>query len=112
MKNLGQKFKILRQRKGLNQKSMAELLDISIPAYSKLETGITDPNFSRIIQIATIHELDIRQLLAIGEEEKSAQQHENDILKQKILALEASVIRLQGKLIDLYDKEDMRLKGN
>jgi transcriptional regulator with XRE-family HTH domain len=112
MKNLGQKFKILRQRKGLNQKSMAELLDISIPAYSKLETGITDPNFSRIIQIAKIHDLDIRQLLAIGEEEKSAQQHENETLKQKILTLEASVIRLQGKLIDLYDKEDMRLKGN
>jgi len=111
MKNLGQKFKILRQRKGLNQKSMAELLDISIPAYSKLETGITDPNFSRILQIADIHNLDIRKLLAVGEEEKSDQQNEIDALKQKILTLEASVIRLQGKLIDLYDKEDQRLKG-
>jgi len=111
MKNLGQKFKILRQRKGLNQKSMAELLDISIPAYSKLETGITDPNFSRILQIADIHNLDIRKLFAVGEEEKSDQQNEIDALKQKILTLEASVIRLQGKLIDLYDKEDQRLKG-
>lgn len=111
MKTLGQKFKILRQKKGLNQKSMAELLDISIPAYSKLETGITDPNFSRIIQIAQIHEMDIRQLLAVGEEEKSEQQQEIESLKQKVNALEASVIRLQGKLIDLYDKEDLRLKG-
>lgn len=111
MKTLGQKFKILRQRKGLNQKSMAELLDISIPAYSKLETGITDPNFSRIIQIAQIHEMDIRQLLAVGEDEKSAQQHEIEVLNQKVLTLEASVIRLQGKLIDLYDKEDIRIKG-
>jgi len=112
MKTLGQKFKILRQKKGLNQKSMAELLDISIPAYSKLETGITDPNFSRIIQIAQIHHLDIRQLLAVGEEEKSEQQQEIEELKQKVVSLEASVIRLQGKLIDLYDKEDSRLKGD
>ena len=111
MKTLGQKFKILRQKKGLNQKSMAELLDISIPAYSKLETGITDPNFSRIIQIAKIHDMDIRQLLAVGEEEKSEQQQEIDGLRQKAATLEASVIRLQGKLIDLYDKEDLRLKG-
>jgi len=111
MKTLGQKFKILRQKKGLNQKSMAELLDISIPAYSKLETGITDPNFSRIIQIAKIHDMDIRQLLAVGEEEKSEQQQEIDGLRQKVATLEASVIRLQGKLIDLYDKEDLRLKG-
>jgi len=111
MKTLGQKFKILRQKKGLNQKSMAELLDISIPAYSKLETGITDPNFSRIIQIAQIHDMDIRQLLAVGEEEKSEQQQEIDGLRQKVATLEASVIRLQGKLIDLYDKEDLRLKG-
>jgi len=87
------------------------LLDISIPAYSKLETGITDPNFSRIIQIAKIHDMDIRQLLAVGEEEKSEQQQEIDGLRQKVATLEASVIRLQGKLIDLYDKEDLRLKG-
>lgn len=111
MKTLGQKFKILRQKRGLNQKAMAELLEISIPAYSKLETGITDPNFSRIFQIAKLHGLDIRQLLNVGEEEKSEQQQEIDGLKQKVAQLEASVIRLQGKLIDLYDKEDMRAKG-
>lgn len=112
MKTLGQKFKILRQKKGLNQKAMAELLDISIPAYSKLETGITDPNFSRIFQIAKIHNLDIRQLLNVGEEEKSEQQREIESLKQKIAQLESNVIRLQGKLIDLYDKEDLRNKEN
>jgi len=112
MKTLGQKFKILRQKRGLNQKAMAELLEISIPAYSKLETGITDPNFSRIFQIAKIHNLDIRQLLNIGEEEKSEQQQEIEGLKTKVAQLEANVIRLQGKLIDLYDKEDLRTKGD
>jgi transcriptional regulator with XRE-family HTH domain len=111
MKTLGQKFKMLRQKKGLNQKSMAELLDISIPAYSKLETGITDPNFSRILQIAKIHDIDIMQLLNVGEDEKNGQQVEMEALKHKIAQMEANIIRLQGKLIDLYDKEDLRLKG-
>lgn len=110
MKTLGQKFKILRQKKGLNQQAMAELLDISIPAYSKLETGVTDPNFSRIFQVAKIHNLDIRQLLNVGEEEKSEQQLELEGLYKKIAELEASVIRLQGKLIDMYDKEDRLAK--
>jgi len=110
MKTLGQKFKILRQKRGLNQKSMAELLDISIPAYSKLETSVTDPNFSRIQQLAQIHNLDIRQLLAVGEDEKSEQQQEIEALKLKVASLEANVIRLQSKLIDLYDKEDERSK--
>jgi transcriptional regulator with XRE-family HTH domain len=111
MKTLGQKFKMLRQKRGLNQKSMAELLDISIPAYSKLETGITDPNFSRILQIAKIHDIDIRQLLDVGEDEKNSQELEVDALKYKIAQMEANVISLQRKLIALYDKEDLRIKG-
>jgi transcriptional regulator with XRE-family HTH domain len=110
MKTLGQKFKILRQRRHLNQKHMADLLGVSIPAYSKLETGITDPNFSRIQQIAQAHDVDIRQLLATGEDDKSEQQSEIDLLKLKVQNLEADVIRLQSKLIDLYDKEDQRNK--
>ena len=111
MKTLGQKFKILRQKRGLNQMAMAELLDISIPAYSKLETGITDPNFSRIHQIAKIHEIDVLQLLNIGEDEKSEQDGEIERLRLRVLELETSVIRLQSKLIDLYDKEERNTGG-
>jgi transcriptional regulator with XRE-family HTH domain len=111
MKTLGQKFKMLRQKKGLNQKSMAELLEISIPAYSKLETGITDPNFSRLLQIAEIHGMDVGQLLIVGEDDKNTQQMELEALRLKVAQLEENVIRLQGKLIVMYDKEDLRLKG-
>jgi len=111
MKTLGQKFKILRQKKGVNQKTMADLLEVSIPAYSKLETGITDPNFSRLNQIAEVHGLNIRQLLNVGEDEKTEQAEELEVLRAKVETLELSVIRLQSKLIDLYDREDQRLKA-
>ena len=108
MKTLGEKFRILRQKKGVNQKAMADLLDISIPAYSKLETSITDPNFSRINQIADVHNLTLRELLDVGEEGISEQTQLIEQLKEKIGELESTVIRLQGKLIDLYDKDDQR----
>lgn len=111
MKTLGEKFKILRQKKGVNQKSMADLLEISIPAYSKLETSITDPNFSRINQIAEVHDLTIRELLEVGEEDADEQTKTINQLKAKISELENTVIRLQTKLIDLYDKDDQRNKN-
>lgn len=108
MKTLGEKFRILRQKKGVNQKAMADLLEISIPAYSKLETGITDPNFSRINQIAQVHGLTLRQFLDVGEEGVSEQEQVIKQLKEKVTDLENSVIRLQSKLIDLYDRDDQK----
>jgi transcriptional regulator with XRE-family HTH domain len=87
---------------------MADLLEISIPAYSKLETSITDPNFSRINQIAEVHKLTLRELLDVGEEGVSEQTQLIEQLKQKISELESTVIRLQGKVIDLYDQDDRR----
>lgn len=108
MKTLGEKFRILRQKKGVNQKAMADLLEISIPAYSKLETGITDPNFSRINQIAEVHNLTLREFLDVGEEGISEQEQIVNQLKEKIAQLENSVIRLQSKLIDLYDRDDQQ----
>ena len=108
MKTLGEKFRILRQKKGVNQKAMADLLQISIPAYSKLETGITDPNFSRINQIAQVHNLTLREFLDVGEEGASEQEQVITQLKEKITLLENSVIRLQSKLIDLYDRDEQK----
>lgn len=110
MKTLGEKFRILRQKRGVNQKAMADLLDISIPAYSKLETSITDPNFSRINQIAEVHNLTLRELLDVGEEGISEQTQLIEQLKEKVSELENTVIRLQSKLIDLYDQDDRRNK--
>jgi len=111
MKTLGEKFRILRQKKGVNQKAMADLLEISIPAYSKLETSITDPNFSRINQIAEVHNLTIRELLDTGEDDVNEETLLIEQLKDKVSELESTVIRLQGKLIDLYDKEERKSNG-
>lgn len=110
MKTIGEKFKILRQKKGMNQKAMAMKLSISIPAYSKLETDITDPNYSRIVQIANVHDLTLKQLLEVGEERNEETVVIED-LKAKVSDLENEVIKLQKKLIELYDQQDSKSKS-
>ena len=47
MKTLGKKIRLLRHQKGWSQEDVAKRLDISIPAFSKIETGITDWKFAR-----------------------------------------------------------------
>ena len=54
MSSLGKKIKALRQQKDWLQGDVAKKLNISIPAYSKIESDITDINISRLKQIAEI----------------------------------------------------------
>ena len=54
MQDLGKKIKMLRQQNGWSQGDVAKRLDISVPAFSKIETGVTDINLSRLEQIVTI----------------------------------------------------------
>jgi transcriptional regulator with XRE-family HTH domain len=45
MKNLGKNIRMLRHKNGWGQEDIALKLNISIPAFSKIETGITDINY-------------------------------------------------------------------
>ena len=49
----------LRQSKDYSQQNMADELGISKSAYSKIETGSTDPSVKRIQAIAKILEVDV-----------------------------------------------------
>jgi len=49
MKTLGEKIRYLRDIKGWSQADIAYKLDISLPAYSKIERNITDINYSRLV---------------------------------------------------------------
>jgi len=48
------KIRKLRESKDLKQKHVADELNISESAYSKIERGITDPSIGRLEQIAKI----------------------------------------------------------
>ncbi|WP_426670902.1 helix-turn-helix domain-containing protein [Mucilaginibacter sp. McL0603] len=101
---VGQSIKILRQRHGWTQEDVANRLGISIPALSKIETGVTDVNLSRLEQIADIYEITLLQLLNVFNEELEPVILNSDVLKKKVAEQEAQISALQRKVIELYDE--------
>jgi transcriptional regulator with XRE-family HTH domain len=101
---VGQSIKILRQRHGWTQEDVANRLGISIPALSKIETGVTDVNLSRLEQIADIYEISLLQLLNVFNEELEPVILNSDVLKKKLIEQDAQISALQRKVIELYDE--------
>jgi transcriptional regulator with XRE-family HTH domain len=67
MKSINEKIRLLRQQKGWSQGDIASQLGITTAGYSKIETGVTDVNMSRVEQIAKLYEISVLELLAYGE---------------------------------------------
>jgi transcriptional regulator with XRE-family HTH domain len=105
MKALGKKIRLLRHQKGWSQEDVAKKLDISIPAFSKIETGITDINLSRLEQISTLFEMTVVQLLTFNDDEQDQKViNELEIVNKKLMDRDAEVIDLQKKVIELFEE--------
>ena len=63
MNTIGKKIRLLRHQQGWSQDDVAKKLGISIPAFSKIETGISDINLSRLEQIASLFGFSLVELL-------------------------------------------------
>jgi transcriptional regulator with XRE-family HTH domain len=105
MKALGKKIRLLRHQKGWSQEDVAKRLDISIPAFSKIETGITDINLSRLEQISVLFEMSVIQLLTFNDSEQDQKfVNELESVNKKLMDREAEVIDLQKKVIELFEE--------
>ncbi|WP_293879802.1 helix-turn-helix domain-containing protein [Sphingobacterium sp. UBA1498] len=105
MKTLGKKIRLLRQQKGWTQQDVAKKLDVSIPAFSKMETGITDLNLSRLNQIAKIFNLTLVQLISNSEtDDVKDYTKEIRFLNEKLQQKGDEVIQLRKKIIELYEQ--------
>ena len=105
MKTLGKKIRLLRHQKSWSQEDVAKQLEISIPAFSKIETGITDINLSRLEQIAKLFEMTVVQLLTFNDKEgQESYNTEVDSLTLKLREREMELIDLQKKIIELYEE--------
>jgi transcriptional regulator with XRE-family HTH domain len=105
MNTLGKKIRLLRHQRSWSQEDVAKQLDISIPAFSKIETGITDVNLSRLEQVSALFGLTVVQLLTfIDSEEQEKYNNEVEVLTKKLQDRETDVIELQKKVIDLYEE--------
>lgn len=109
MNNVGKNIRRLRQKKGWTLVQIAEKVQVSVPAFSKIETGPTDINMSRLKQLANIFDVSILDILY--EEGKNPQEdliEAANLLKEKIQEKEETVNELQKKLIDLYEEVSRR----
>lgn len=105
MKTLGKKIRLLRHQQGWSQEDVAKRLDISIPAFSKIETGITDINLSRLEQIATLFEMGVVELLTFNESEQDQRIiTELENVHKRLNDRENEVIELQKKVIELFEE--------
>lgn len=98
----GKKIKMLRRQKKWAQKDMAGMLDISVPAYSKIECEITDINITRLMQVAEVLGVEPGALLPGHSGEERVKQ-ENNRLKEKLQYIEKEMMNLQAKLIGMYE---------
>lgn len=103
--HIGQNIRSLRKKQNWSQEKVAKGLEISIPAYSKIETGITDINIDRLHQVAAFFNVSVVDIL-IDELAGSKSQEQGMIteLKTKLAKREEEYIQLQAKIIDLYEK--------
>lgn len=61
---LGEKLKVLRLKKNFTQNYVAFCLDITQPAYHKIETGKTNINLKRLEELAALYEVSVVNLLS------------------------------------------------
>lgn len=105
MNIIGKNIRKLRQKNGWSQGEVAKRLKISIPAFSKIETGITDINISRLDQIAKLFGVPTLEIISKeGEVQQFANYSELKTLRERITFQEDEIIKLQKKVIDLYEE--------
>jgi len=104
MLEIGKKIKSLRQIKGWSQAEIAEMLNISVPAFSKIETDITDINISRLKQIADIFGITLSEMVSTGETENVTHVNELKSAKDTIEAQASKISHLQEYIITLYEE--------
>jgi transcriptional regulator with XRE-family HTH domain len=99
MKTLGDKIRYFRNVKNWSQDEMAHRLNLSLPAYSKIERNITDVGFKRLTQIAKTFGITVLDLLSI-----SSKPSEQTDLKKLLAEKEKEIRELQKKLIHQLEK--------
>ncbi|SEA49317.1 DNA-binding transcriptional regulator, XRE-family HTH domain [Pedobacter hartonius] len=105
MNIVGHNIKKLRQKMEWNQAEVAKRLEISIPAYSKIETGITEIGLTRLFQIAQLFEVSPADILLEEQDHPEVISSDEIIrLQEELRIKDDEVIKLQQKAIELYEE--------
>ena len=105
MKHVGLNIKRLRLKMGWRQVDIATKLGITVGAYSKVEAGLTDINLSRLFEISDIFKVEVLEILTPGNQyTPMCDMQELVSCQTKLYASEQKVLRLQEKVISLFEE--------
>ncbi len=76
--NIGEKIRFFRERKGLSQSKMAELLEMSVQGYGNIERGDTDISYSRLELISKELEMKPEDIVGFGEQNSFVNSNNNN----------------------------------
>jgi len=103
MNTVGKNLKALRKKKCWTQTKIAEKLNLSVPAYAKIESGFTILTISRVHEFVSLFEVPVNVILCI---EVKDEETENSIilegLRNKIAGIDNAINKLRGTAIELY----------
>ena len=105
IKKIGNRISRIRKGKDLTQANMAEELNITTSAYSKIERGDTDAPTSRLLQIAKVLEVNVTEffedkVLSFNEDQKYgfASKEQVDNLEKTVSTLVKEIEKLTQAL--------------
>ncbi len=104
MIQIGKRIKGLRQEKHWSQSDVAARLGISVAAFSKIETDVTDVSLSRVADIADIFGITLAELLLPDEMHTSKYSDDLKTAKETIEAQINKIVILQEYIITLYEE--------
>lgn len=103
-KTIGKSLKAIRLAGKLTQEDISKKLGTSIPAYSKIESGITDVNLSRLDDLAVIYGISVRELITYNEHKDVVDPEEIAGVLGQIAEREEEIYNLQKKIIELFEE--------
>ncbi len=81
MKDIGIKLRRIREIYGFSQEHVAYYCNISQSAYCKKESGDRNPSLERLIQLATLYEIELQDLINLDLRKISILAHQKQIEK-------------------------------
>jgi len=105
---VGNNIRKLRQARGMSQENVADEIGMGASSYSKIERGETDPNLTRLVDIARVLEVDVVDLLSDHDKmlEESNKDYGKLDLEQLNKTLQILVTEIQNLRSDLSDKKE------
>ncbi len=104
MEGLSKNIRFLRHRRGWSQGDFASQLGISVPAFSKIELGVTDITLSRLQQIAKVLDMTPMELLYYNQVTEEKDTDKLDTANEAIKLHVSEILDLQKQVIVLHEE--------